>query len=251
MMSDSHPSDDRLLDLVLRLLPESEREGQLEHLRGCAPCVDRFHAIATTHERARILAESLPSRESTGARMIRSKRRSAVLIPRRWIALAAVLFVIFVGARLLELARRDDRIAPEASWMPMPEPTVFLRGSPALDARTADGLRAYAAHDLARARHLLASSHESGVGEAVRLLYLGSIELARGENRRARDCFVAIDSSLVPEPWRGEARWSLALARRGVGEVAEADSLLRRLAVRTDEIGARARALLDALPEAP
>jgi hypothetical protein len=48
----------------------------------------------------------------------------------------------------------------------------------------------------------------------------------------------------IPEPWRGETRWTLLVSLHGAGEAAAADSLLRVLAEQPGAIGARARGLL-------
>ncbi len=255
MTTDSHLSDDRLLDLVNRLLPAEERGRELLHLRGCPACVNRLHEVAGSHERAHDralaalgLAESMsmtdaPGRAAPHPLRTRSTRRSAI---RTMLAIAAVLALVFLGA----YAWRSQRPITEnflMAWLPMPEPSVFLRDSTqvALDPSLTAGLAAYRNHDAKEARRLLGRARAEGPNEAVRLIYLGSSELEVGDTKAALRTLAQVDLSEVPEPWRGETRWTQAVAHAREGHAAAADSLLRLLAERSDDLGERARRMLD------
>jgi hypothetical protein len=129
------------------------------------------------------------------------------------------------------------------AWLPAPEANVltrdFLEGNP--DPRIAAGLEAYRNHDAAAARRLLEPARAEGAIEQVRRLYLGNAELRLDRPRSALEALLPVDLAQIPEPWRGEAQWSLALAFARTGQGRSADSLWLLLSERSDEIGARAR----------
>ncbi len=236
-MSDrGHPDEDRWLDLVNGLLVEDDRRRALDHARDCAPCGERLRAFAATHERLR------------GREIPRSLRRPA---QRRLLLAAAAAVIVVAGGTLLFLPPRGTPpVAPVS--LPVPDPSILTRTlSDSLDdGSIARGLEAYARGDHAEARRTLAAARATGPLEQVRLLYLAGSRLEEGDARGAIRDLRRVDRSLVPEPWRGELDWSLAVALASVGEHASAESLRQGLADRPDEIGERARRGW-APPEAP
>ena len=242
MTREQHLSEDRLLDLAHRLLDDRDRRAALEHLRDCAPCARTFRDIAELHERAHSKQTEVWVAEPVG-------RVLALPSGRRWrplatfMAAAAVLAAVFFGSEFLRA--RHDR-APGASdfaWLPDAEPTVLQRDSipsPA-DERLIEGLRAYHEHDARRARTLLAGARASGPLEAVRRVYLGSSELQLGRAGDALRTLGAVDLRELPEPWRSETEWTIALANDATGRRTLADSLWRVLSSRTGPVAERAR----------
>ncbi len=52
MSAHEHPTDDRLLDLVNGLLPDSEQRETVQHVRACQACAPRLREFAASHARA-------------------------------------------------------------------------------------------------------------------------------------------------------------------------------------------------------
>lgn len=243
-----HATDDRLLDLVNDLLSASDRQTVLSHLGDCPPCAERLRVFAAAHARSHArAAETLatlpraPAVHAIDPTPIRSAVRTW---SRPWLAVAAGLIVMSVPLAM-RISRGPSPLLPVAAApLPFPDPSILTRDAdaPAMDAAVARGLAAYARGDLAGARRTLASATATGATEQVRRIYLGNSELRTGDARRAVRTLRGVNSAVVPEPWLGELQWSLAVALATSGDSAAADSVRRRLALRSDSIGARARA---------
>lgn len=242
-MNDStHVDDDHLLDLVNGLLDRAARQAALQHLRACPACSERLRVFAGAAERAHArVAQAVTVRTSRPLVAV-PPGRPARSWSKPWLAAAALLLVsIPLWGRL---ARTPASLAPVADTrLPAPDVSILTRGGDeaALDPAVARGLELYASGDLTAARRALAGTTATGVAEQVRRLYLGNCELRTGDAARAVRTLRAVDSTAVPEPWLGEWQWSLAVALATSGDLAAADSLRERLALRPDSIGVRAR----------
>lgn len=242
MTREHHLGEDRLLDLAHRLLDDRDRSAALDHLRDCSPCARAFREIAALHERAPGKQNDVLVAEPVGRVLTLSGGR-------RWrplatlMAAAAVLAAVFFGSEYLR-GRHDRALeVSDFAWLPDAEPTVLQRDSipsPA-DERLIEGLRAYHKHDARRARTLLAGARASGPLEEVRRIYLGSSELQLGRAGDALRTLGAVDLRELPEPWRSETEWTIALANEATGHRSSADSIWRNLSSRTGPIGERAR----------
>lgn len=237
-----HVDDDRLLDLVNRLLTDAERQETLAHARVCPPCAERLRDVAATREVARArVAEAMAG---CTPRPVPAPARRVAPLPLRPLALAATIVVVGLAAYLLwGTVPVPPGTRDAVTWLPAPDASITTRGanSAVPDAAISEGLAAYRAHDAARTVQRLRGARAEGPMEQVRLLYLGNALLQLGRDREALDAFRLLDLRLVPEPWQGEAQWSLGLALLGAGESRSADSLWKALADRPDAIGERAR----------
>lgn len=251
MTTELHPGPDRLLDLVNGLLPSSERSELIDHLRRCAPCGLALREVAASHEKGlAIFAEMLsPARSGPSIHVLapRQRRRARWRTASALLAAAAVLVAVLWGTNARRASQgpsqRSEQMAEVVTWLPEPEPTVFQRDATrqAADPRIVQGLAAYRDRDARTARRLLSSARATGPLEQVRRIYLGSALLHLGQEDDAFETLRAIELAQVPEPWKSEAQWLLALAHEGTGHTAKADSLYRLLAARPGEIGERAR----------
>lgn len=211
-MSERHLSDARCADLVLGLAGADARAEADAHVRDCAMCRERLRSHAGATVRARVDAAA-----GVGLRVVRPSRRAW-----GWGAAAAAL----VAVAALMLSRPAPRTNAPA-WLSDPGDVVTMRAEGSLDSALIRGLRAYAGHDLPGAIGALESASASGSAEQVRRLYLGHALLARGEAARAASVLETLDPNALPEPWRDEARRTLAEAWRRSGRGARADSLER------------------------
>jgi hypothetical protein len=220
-----HPGDDLWLDVVNGLADASARSAALRHARDCASCARRLEEFAATHARGFARADAALG----GARAARPWRGDA----RRLLPVAAAVAAVLGAYAVWTVSRPAAPPAPGTiAWLPAPAADVLTRSAreDATDARLLEGLDAYAARDAGRARRLLATARAAGALEQVRLLYLGNAELQLGHPGRALAALRAVELARVPEPWRSEARWSMALALDGAGDPAAADSIRRALA---------------------
>ena len=248
MIEGIHANEDRLLDLVNGLLPASDRELVLSHVRDCPACAERMRMFAAAHARSHARAAvtlaalpHVPAVVAIGPTPIRSAVRTW---PRSWLAVAAALIVVSVPLAM-RISRGPGTLRPVAAApLPLPDASILTRDADAseMDAAVARGLAAYAHGDLAGARRTLGSASTTGPTEQVRRIYLGNSELLTGDAQRAVRTLRGVNAAVVPEPWLGELQWSLAVALATSGDSAAADSVRRRLALRSDSIGIRARA---------
>jgi hypothetical protein len=102
-------------------------------------------------------------------------------------------------------------------------------------------LEAYDRGEFERAAEFLRDARASGPVETFRSIYLGSALAWTGDYAGAVEVLEEVPFDLVPDPWSGEARWTLFVSLRGAGNVARADSLLEELKLDSGVIGERAR----------
>lgn len=245
--STQHPGPDRLLDLALELLPPRLREATLDHLVHCIGCDEQFQAIMASHVRAEAEKESVFAGGGP-ARLARAQARR--VSPPHLLAAAAVLLVA-LGVVWTAGRHRVGVALPGAKLLPR-LPAADLRGTirsegvTAADSVVLRGLDAYNRGDAREAERLLESARVSGRMADVRRIYLGSLRMQRGDAKGARGLLTGMQEVAIPEPWKSEARWTLALALAGTGDRAAADSLLDVLAAEQGPVAERAKAFLAA-----
>ncbi len=229
-----HLDDHVCADLVLRLVPNPERDAWLAHAAGCAVCTARLRAHAGAAERAcadwRALsgatAAVVPPIVPTIVPLPRSSRA------RSW-RNAAVLAAAAVVAIVLGLPWLTPRPVegPGDAWLPAAGERVRTRSAAgdSDDPHLAAGLEAYAARDWVRADRELSVARTTGSNEQVRRLYLAQVRWTRGDAGSALALLRTLDWRWIPEPWRRAGVGLLARALRRQGDIAEADSIDRAL----------------------
>ena len=273
-----HLDEDRILDLLLELLSESELETAGRHLATCPRCEDLLRHRGALLERRRASQALAAGLESTdvpegttnqqGESETAGPGRTAAWNGRgagwkqpavglRWLVgtirrpryALGLGGGILVAIALLLLTADPNREVPypsSAEWLPSAGERLNLRndtgGAPVQDLATA--LDAYDRRDLPTAIRTLSAVEASGAMETMRLVFLGSALTQAGEYPRAVQILRSSPLQRLPEPWRGESSWTLLVALHGAGEAAAADSLLHVLADQTSAVGARARRLL-------
>ena len=208
-----HLDDAGCADLVVGLLPQSERARALAHAAGCPRCEAMLRAHVGATERAWF---DSPGRASA--------TRRAIPLPsaRAWtIAAAAVLAVVFATPRFLS---HGDHAAADM-MLPAPGAEVRTREGGLEDPHLAAGLAAYAARDLVIAERELWAARVEGSSETLRRLYLAQVRMARGDARAAAGLLRDLDWRTVPEPWRRDGVSLLARALRAIGADVSADSI--------------------------
>jgi hypothetical protein len=209
-----HLDDDACAALVLGLASAAETEAATAHARTCAACETRLRAHAGAGVRARAdLADG------AGVRVVGPRRTRSVWPIVAATAAAAAVLAVF----LVRTPAPPDRAAP--AWLTTPGELVHTRSEVPVDDALRAGLEAYARHDLPAAITALRAAHTSGGSEQARRLYLGHALLASGEATEARAWLESVDLDALPDPWREEARRSLAAAWRRTGRTRQADSI--------------------------
>jgi hypothetical protein len=238
----SHVGDDTCLDLVHGLLDAGARRAALAHLETCAECARRLQDTAASHARAESAAASI-----LGVGCMADRRRSEPVIRLRTWLLAAASIAALVG--LTWLARDRTALGPATVTDTEPRlPAARLRGAvrslglAAGDSQIVTGLDAYNRGDLAAARRALEATGRVGRLENVRRIYLASTLLELDDAAGAAAALGDVDLRWVPEPWKSEARWTLATALARTGRRAAADSLFDLLAREKGPVADRARA---------
>lgn len=258
-----HPSDDRLLDLILDLLAREEEAAILTHVAGCPACERRMREMAAEKERLRsAYALRAPDRLAGATSADRSPRvtlparpsmatRQARRDPRRKIPYRIVVPVaggVVLAALLLVLMIPRDRPsmhALTANWLPSGVP-LLQRGDSSEEIRAgalAQGVEAYSRRDLDEAVRKLEIATVPGELEPFRRLYLASALTLSGKYTRAVHVLRPVELEYLPEPWATEARWTLLVALQNAGRTASADSLRSLLRENPGEIGDRVRRL--------
>lgn len=256
----SHADPDTCIDLIENLIPPAERERVLAHLAVCPSCEDLLRRQAATRERLRAEApEALrhEPRRHHGPGAHPRGRTSTATIGRFFApaasgrgialagALAAVALVVVVARtpRVEGPAARTTAAPPQVHWLPGSETEVITRApwTAAPDPNVRAGVEAYARHDLAEARRLLGSSRSEGSLEVMRQLFLGSAAALDRDFAAAEDLLARLPMEQVPEPWRGEALWTLYAVFESRGARTRADSLLTLIAASPGPIAERAR----------
>lgn len=252
-----HLTDDDLVDLVNDLLDESARERMVTHAAGCAGCEARLREMATAHERGRARAAGLPAAmagpvapDGSASPLRLGPGRG---IQRAGVLLAAAAVLVIAGtAYLLRPAREAPAPVsePRHAWLPSnPEVSAARRSvGQGDDTRVMAGVAAYQRRDLSAAESLLTNPVDDLALEWVRRLYLANALVALDRNAEALPLLDRRSGDLLPEPWRGEGQWTYFVALSRAGRKADADSMLRVLIRRDDDIGARARELVPGAP---
>lgn len=252
-----HVGDDEILDLVHDLLDPVSRDRVLAHTSSCPDCEHRLRDAVGTHERGRARAEQALRGAEAGAAEI-APARDPVALPRhrrerpRWAMPVLAAAGVLIVSGVVWLRRPAAPHAPLAAnarhaWLPSDFDRAPRRPSTApAESLVMSGIAAYDARDLVAAESLLATPLDDFRLESLRRLYLASTRVAAGRPADAAGLLEVGMMEYLPEPWAGEMHWTLAIVLANTGRGAAADSLIRLLAARDDDVGARARALLDA-----
>ena len=240
-----HIGDDACIDLVQGLLEPESRNAVLQHLESCASCEARFQEMAASHARAESLARDILGQPAVAPATASSMRGGGRRRRTIWL-LAASLVPLAVALATFTRLQSPPRLPSGESLLRLP--AAKLRGAVrelgilGADSLMTAGLDAYNRGDFASARPLLETARANGRLEDVRRIYLGSTLLQLGDAEKATAMLRAVDPAVVPEPWRSESRWELAVALARTGRTARADSLLAVLAREHGPVADRARA---------
>ena len=163
--------------------------------------------------------------------------------PRQWVERPATKAVAVAVSQ-------ESEPAPPDSLFPLPgDPDeVALRATPQepLPGGVVEAILAYGTGDLDRAVELLTATGAEGAPEAIRRVYLGSALARLGRPEEALDALAPASDGTLPEPWRGEAAWTRAIALREAGRAADATAALEDLVAGEGPLADRARRLLAA-----
>lgn len=238
----SHVSDDQCLDLVQRLLDADARRNVLEHLTACAACETRFQVIAASHVCAQSAGQSAVSARPLAVPVPLASRRPSMAWMAAAVLAAAALGITWFAQRP---ATHPDLLTATASQLPAARLRGAIRGltSTGADSIVMAGLDAYNRKDLVTAKQRLETAATTGSMEQVRRVYLGSVLLELGDAAGARAVLRDLRERFVPEPWKSESRWTLAVALARTGDTAAADSLLKVLSREQGPVADRARAV--------
>lgn len=260
-----HLNGDRCLDLLLNLLPHTERDRAFEHIASCATCERLFKMRFAERERLRAAgklvrgedgqlalqtlepdAEAKPSAPRNPLRDVWNRIADAFRSPRLRLAGGLVAAAVTVLIILIPL-RKDDGGIAQPHWLPGYSEDLQFRAmiEATADEDLAAGLQAYADRDLDQAVQALEKAETSGTMEKVRKVYLGSALALSGNHTRAIEILESVAARTLPDPWGSEACWSLYVALNESGRAVSADSLLRVLSGESGSVGDRARETLD------
>lgn len=238
-MSAQHFSENTCLDLLGGFLADTERNAAVAHLESCAECERLFMEWAAYRERLR-------SRPVAQAVVVRSSGRFRRLLSQSmWAAAAlgvAAAIVLVVSWR--PFATTPEPLEPHS--LPTLRDRVQHRNSRLnWPEDLAEAIGAYDASDDQRVVELLGEQRFDEPWEARRRIYLASASARLGRFAVAAEILRDVDFDTVPDPWRGEAVWTLYVALRRCGNDREAIDVLQRLAAEKGEFGERAREELE------
>jgi hypothetical protein len=108
-----------------------------------------------------------------------------------------------------------------------------------------DGLEAYANRDFERAIDLIGTARVPSQYEDFKRIYLASSLAWTKRFGEAVEILEKVPIEMLPEPWRGEAGWTLYVSLKESDQKAPADSVLNILAQSPGDVGERARQVLD------
>jgi tetratricopeptide (TPR) repeat protein len=262
--SGEHLSEERCVEILNGLVPASQLDTVVEHLKRCRRCEDLLRARAAEFERLR--AGPMPRRlegqglvlipreaeggEETRPRwwqVFRDRRRPAwwPLVPARPLALGTVGLAL-VALALLVLGRGET--APPLHRLPGERAFLSLRSGEDVAGMESlrEGIRAYAAGDYRRAVGILAATRAPEGSEDLRRLYLASALSLSGRYEEASRVLEELAPETLPQPYRDEALWIRYVVLWHTGSRREAETLLERLRGSPGEIGALARRHWDA-----
>lgn len=239
----AHYGDDVYVDLIVDLLPAAEADAVLQHLHRCADCEKRFQQLAGQWERAAAyahIATNAPTDATEQATGVWARLAWALQRPRIRVAFAAAVAVLLI-LLVPKLVEKPGEVLP--GKLPAIRQDVELRAvvPPVQNEELVAGLDAYAREDFDEAVRRLRAIVMPGPQDAFRKVYLSSALVWIREYTEAIQILESVPLDLVPEPWSGEARWTLYVALRGAGHTARADSLLEDLQNQPGALGDRAR----------
>lgn len=255
-----HLDGDECIDLLHGHLGPEDEARIVDHAATCPSCEEVFRDAVRAFESARAtpglvrdeegrLVRELPARtavrsDAPAARPTAPPRRSWAF---RWrAAWAGIGLVGAVAAVLLLFLRSDEpRPADTASyWIPADREVVRLRAGIRLDEGIEAGLRAYRERDTTTAIARLQDARTDGAYDVLRRIYLGSALLNDGRADEAAAALGDLSMFTIPEPWRSDARWILALALLESGREDQARTPLEALASGDGPLAERARTRL-------
>jgi hypothetical protein len=226
-----HLGEDQLLDLAHGALDATREAPLLAHIQACEECESRLRKVAADRERFRVRGEALRRGRPAGPR--RFTRPLRLLVP----AFAVVLALAFWRTR------GGDESPAGFPWLPDASSLLVTRDGNAAggDERLREGLADYTNRDPAAAIEALGRATASGTFESVRRVYLGSALAQVGRREEAAAILEHTPLEQLPEPWRSEGGWTLAVLWRARGNAAGADSLFTILAEGAGPVAGRAK----------
>ena len=236
-----HVDDDVCIDLILDVLPKSEAEVALRHMACCTDCEKRFKKMAGDWERAaaHTAINSRPTLVEPADLAGWERTRSVLRHRRVQLGFAAVAVVLLLALLI------PGRLADPVPLHNLPEVTTELRTRTGVivvpNAALLDALEAYNENDYARAADGLRAIEVSGAADAFRNVYLASSLAWMGRHDEAVAVLEVVPFDLVPEPWSGEARWTMYASLVAGGQHRRAETLLDELAEEAGDVGERAR----------
>ena len=230
---------DQILDLAHGLLPEDERADVLARIADDPEAERQLREMERARERARAGGAPKPV---TAPTPWLERLKLALRNPRPATLMGFGLVVAIVVALL-----RGPADSPYPV-LPTDLETLRLRGAEeSLPAEMSEGLAAYSEGRYGAAVDLLRAVESDGPIGIVRDVYLGSALARSGRSAEALEILEDLRTGPLPDPWRRETRWTLALALLEVGRKEDARALLNRMADESGELGERARKLLETL----
>jgi len=268
-----HIDEDLCLDLLTGLLKPKVKRQVLDHMADCPDCEmlvqkrfaegerSRSHfpdirARLESEPSARTNRTELTTKQGEAANADGSERktpadsgiRPAPVFRRPVYTAAAVFAAVVLVVTLFRMSGAPD--GPELFLLtPVPADLMFRAETvqpPPYQLHA--GLDAYRESNFELATELLAGTLElpetGGDGDTWRSLakiYLGSALAWTGQVDGAVSILEPVVSDWIPEPWRGEGRWTLYVCLERAGREARADSMLRVMANEQNIVGERAR----------
>jgi len=246
-----HLTEELCDDAAAGLLSHSELKTVGNHVRACEPCETLLQRCMGEYEKRR--ARTQPRRAPSGELVLdalphsEASRQDGPRFPwmadtRRLSWGAATLAAAAVLALLL-LPRGNT----EQFWLPVDSGIIQLRSVDATaSSNLREGLLAYENHRGEEAAKTLARISDGPYRELA-LLYGASALLNSGRPGQALAALDDMNPRAVPEPWRSEANWIRFLVLDETGRNAEAQTLLKELAMAPGDVGERARVRMDAI----
>ena len=248
-----HLDEDGCLDLLHNLLTPAERDTILEHVAVCSSCENLPRERAAQYERLR--ARGIPGRASACRQSWDALTKSVMQVLRVPTAVLGVVrrrrFQVagVAGAALVIMLStwRSNRapvmIASQLQLLETGIGDVRFRGSldPASAEQLSAAVEAYGNLDFGAAVRILRRLEVPPDFEDFRKIYLGSSLAWMERYDEAARVLEHVDLETVPEPWSGEAHWTLYIALRESGDPVKAESLLAILKLYDGAVGVRAR----------
>ena len=258
----SHLDEHQVIDLLLDLPSEEERERAEEHAERCPDCDQLLRQRGVEMERLRcsptylwlIAARRAPrglgrvfgsgrgTSEATVLRIAHPQRRkpapekrgfffrSAAALPWRCLAgVACALALLLVLCLRGEVSKNSLQIQA-LGWLPSVGEFLSVRDSAddSADPMMQAAMQAYDERELKKAvRGLEKARCESVRLETLRRVYLANALAHQGAMKETAEALSCVDLEKLPDPWRSESAWTLFLALRATGRGDGADTLLK------------------------